>query len=227
MDKNEYAKQVFGLKPGDYVSPAMAAQIERELEYYRKKKVDALVKREFEPEAAQSSDRPVDVGYITNAPRVTFTTNESGNVITNTNSGPIVHQVEKFADGTFRIIPQSVQNFRGGSAEMVAPGTSRTITNETTGAPEMNYSSEYSDTGGGASTIGPYNAGAGAPAQVIPTAATTVNTTTAPVVAPPPSQAAMPQANQSVRVVAPDGRTGIIPATQVDQALKQGFRLAP
>lgn len=205
----------------------MASQIARELEYYRKKKVEALVKREFEPESAKSSERPVDIGYITNAPRVTVTTNESGNAITNTNSGPIVHQVEKFADGTFRIIPQSVQNFRGGSAEMVAPGTSRTITNETTGAPEMNYSSEYSDTGGGASTIGVYNAGAGSPAQVVPPAATTVNTTAAPVVAPPPSQAAMPQANQSVRVVAPDGRTGIIPAAQVDQALKQGFRLAP
>lgn len=168
----------------------MASQIARELEYYRKKKVEALVKREFEPESAKSSERPVDVGYITNAPRVTVTTNESGNVITNTNSGPIVHQVEKFADGTFKIIPPSVQNFRGGSAEVVAPGATRYLTNEQTGATEQNYSSEYSEGGGGAATIGAYNAGAGAPAQVVPPAATTINTTTAPNVAPPPQQAA-------------------------------------
>jgi len=50
MDKNEYAKIVYGLKKGDYVSPAIGAKIEQELEYYRKKKVDAMVKAEFNPE---------------------------------------------------------------------------------------------------------------------------------------------------------------------------------
>ena len=50
MDRNEYAKIVYGLKKGDYVSPAMGAKIEQELEYYRKKKVDAMVKAEFDPD---------------------------------------------------------------------------------------------------------------------------------------------------------------------------------
>ena len=50
MDPNEYAKTVYGLKQGDKVSPAMAAQIQEELSYYRKKKVDAMVKAEFDPE---------------------------------------------------------------------------------------------------------------------------------------------------------------------------------
>jgi hypothetical protein len=50
MDPNEYAKTVYGLKPGDKVSPAMAAQIKEELSYYRKKKIDAMVKAEFDPE---------------------------------------------------------------------------------------------------------------------------------------------------------------------------------
>lgn len=144
----------------------------------------------MKPQKESAPERPVDVGYITNAPRVTMETNAAGNVITNTNSGPIVHQVEKFADGTFKIIPPSVQNFRGGSAEVVAPGATRYFTNEQTGATEQNYSSEYSEGGGGAATIGAYNAGAGAPAQVVPPAATTINTTTAPNVAPPPQQAA-------------------------------------
>lgn len=190
MDPNTYAKEVYGLKVGDPVSPAMAAQIKKELEYYRKKKTEALVKRQFEPETRSAPERPVDVGYITNAPRVTMETNAAGNVITNTNSGPIVHQVEKFADGTFKIIPPSVQNFRGGSAEVVAPGATRYLTNEQTGATEQNYSSEYSDGSGGAATIGPYSAGAGATSQAVPPAATTVNTTTAPTVAPPAQQAA-------------------------------------
>jgi hypothetical protein len=44
--------------------------------------------------------------------------------------------------------------------------------------------------------------------------------------APTPSQQT-PQQAQFVRVVSPDGKTGIIPAGKVDQALKQGFQLAP
>jgi hypothetical protein len=176
MDPNTYAKEVFGLKVGDPVSPAMAAQIKTELEYYRKKKAEALVKRQFEPAAQSTPDRPVGIGYITNAPRVTMETNAAGNVITNTNSGPIVHQVEKFSDGTFRIIPQSVQSFRGGSAEMVAPGTSRSITNEMTGEPEMNYSSDPS--GGGAPMPG--IGGAGMAVTNAPTAAPAQTPTPSP-----------------------------------------------
>lgn len=188
MDRNEYAKRVFGYQVGQRVSDADAIQIEKELEYYRKEKARALIKQEFEPATQSTPDRPVGVGYITNAPRVTMETNAAGNVITNTNSGPIVHQIEKFSDGTFRIIPQSVQNFRAGSAEMVAPGTSRTITNETTGAPELNYSSEY-DAGGGAPP--PSIGGAGMAVTNAPTAA--------PAQTPAPSPTP-PQLREGMRV---------------------------
>lgn len=51
--------------------------------------------------------------------------------------------------------------------------------------------------------------------------------TPAPQAAPAPSPAPMPQTNQMVRVISPDGKRGSIPAAQVDQALQQGFRLAP
>lgn len=186
MDLRTFGRMFLGRQPGQAVSKEEFEADKKAYEYYVKQAIDNTMANEAGP----STERPVDVGYITNAPRVTMETNAAGNVITNTNSGPIVHQVEKYADGTFKLIPAQVQNFRAGSAEMVAPGTSRTITNETTGAPEMNYSSEYSEGGAGAATIGAYNAGAGAPAQVIPPTATTVNTTAAPVVAPPPQQAA-------------------------------------
>ena len=55
----------------------------------------------------------------------------------------------------------------------------------------------------------------------------TPSPTPAPQAAPAPSQAPMPQTNQMVRVISPDGKRGSIPASQVDQALQQGFRLAP
>ena len=51
--------------------------------------------------------------------------------------------------------------------------------------------------------------------------------TPAPQAAPTPSEAPMQQTNQMVRVISPDGKRGSIPASQVDQALQQGFRLAP
>jgi hypothetical protein len=170
MDKNEYAKQVYGLKVGDPVSPAMGAQIEKELEYYRKKKVDALVKQQFEPAAQSTPDRPVGIGYITNAPRVTMETDAAGNVITNTNSGPIVHQVEKFSDGTFKIIPAShvytaLPDGRG--RDWLHLRTSGPITNEITGEPEMNYSSDPSTGGMPQPGIG----GAGMAVTNAPTAA--------------------------------------------------------
>jgi hypothetical protein len=223
LDLRTFGHMFLGRQPGQAVSKEEFEADKKAYEYYVKQAIDKTMTNQAGP----SDERPVDVGYITNAPRVTMETNAAGNVITNTNSGPIVHQVERFADGTFKIIPPSVQNFRGGSAEVVAPGTTRYLTNEQTRATEQNYSSEYSEGGAGAATIGAYSAGAGAPAQVVPPAATTVNTTTAPSVAPPPSQSSMPQANQPVRVISPDGKSGIIPATQLDQALRQGFRLAP
>jgi len=56
--------------------------------------------------------------------------------------------------------------------------------------------------------------------------------TPAPTPAPAPSASPSaaqqaPQQAQFVRVVSPGGKTGIIPSNQADQALKQGFQLAP
>jgi hypothetical protein len=64
----------------------------------------------------------------------------------------------------------------------------------------------------------------GQPAAPTQTPAPTPMPSAAP--APAPDQQA-PQQAQFVRVVSPDGKTGIIPSNQVDQALKQGFQLAP
>jgi hypothetical protein len=52
--------------------------------------------------------------------------------------------------------------------------------------------------------------------------------TQTPSPSPAPTPAAQsPQQAQFVRVVSPDGKTGIVPSSQVDQAIKQGFQLAP
>ena len=64
----------------------------------------------------------------------------------------------------------------------------------------------------------------GQPAAPTQTPAPTPMPSAAP--APAPDQQA-PQQAQFVRVVSPDGKTGIIPSNQVDQAIKQGFQLAP
>ena len=82
MDKHEYAKIVYGLKKGDYVSPAMGAQIEKELEYYRKKKVDAMVKAEFDPEILNTQQGMYARYDGTNAVAIApMTTNAQGQVV--------------------------------------------------------------------------------------------------------------------------------------------------
>jgi hypothetical protein len=69
------------------------------------------------------------------------------------------------------------------------------------------------DLGEDAAPLGTYTPGQATPQQ-----------TPAPSPAPSPQA---PQQAQFVRVVSPDGKTGIIPSNQVDQAVKQGFQLAP
>jgi hypothetical protein len=82
MDKHEYAKIVYGLKKGDYVSPAMGAQIEKELEYYRKRKVDAMVKAEFDPEILNTQQGMYARYDGTNAVAIApMTTNAQGQVV--------------------------------------------------------------------------------------------------------------------------------------------------
>jgi len=75
------------------------------------------------------------------------------------------------------------------------------------------------DLGEDAAPLGTYTPGQAAPQQ-------TPAPSPAPSAAPAPSPQA-PQQARFVRVVSPDGKTGIIPSNQVDQAVKQGFQLAP
>ena len=82
MDPNTYAKEVYGLKPGDPVTPAMAAQIKAELEYYRKKKVDAMVKAEFNPEILNTQQGLYARYNGTNAVAIApMTTNAQGQAV--------------------------------------------------------------------------------------------------------------------------------------------------
>jgi hypothetical protein len=121
MDKNEYAKQVYGLKVGDPVSPAMGAQIEKELEYYRKKKVDALVRQQFEPAA-----QPVQ------PPQFMSLTNSEGRVI----------DVLVKPDGTPQVVEPKVQNTQQGIMTMVNPTNAVPMVNPQTGQPLMGYAAD-------------------------------------------------------------------------------------
>jgi hypothetical protein len=121
MDKNEYAKQVYGLKVGDPVSPAMGAQIEKELEYYRKKKVDALVRQQFEPAA-----QPVQ------PPQFMSLTNSEGRVI----------DVLVKPDGTPQVVEPKVQNTQQGIVTMVNPTNAVPVVNPNTQQPYMGYAAD-------------------------------------------------------------------------------------
>lgn len=82
MDPNTYAKEVYGLKVGDTVTPAMARQIKAELEYYRKKKVDAMVKAEFDPDILNTQQGLYARYNGTNAVAIApVTTNAQGQVV--------------------------------------------------------------------------------------------------------------------------------------------------
>lgn len=119
-------------------------------------------------------------------------------------------------DGEPMVVEPKTLNTQQGMFTMANPTNAAPIIDPRTGQQVMGYAADPM-MGDAPQTIGPY----GATPQKTPTPSPVPQT------APAPTPAAMPQANQSVRVVAPDGRTGIIPAAQVDQALKQGFRLAP
>jgi hypothetical protein len=82
MDKNDYAKMVLGLKPGQFVSPEQEQQIEEELSYYRKKKIDAMVKAEFDPEILNTQQGMYARYGGTNAVAIApVTTNAQGQVV--------------------------------------------------------------------------------------------------------------------------------------------------
>lgn len=119
-------------------------------------------------------------------------------------------------DGEPIVVEPKTLNTQQGMFTMTSPTNAARIVDAESLSGLSGYAAEQSP-GEAPQTIGAYSA------QTQQTPAPTPM----PQAAPPPASAPMPQANQSVRVIAPDGRTGIIPAAQVDQALQQGFRLAP
>lgn len=134
-----------------------------------------------------------------------------------TNSEGRVTDYAVVPDGVkLQVLEPKTLNTQQGMFTQVNPTNVAPIVDPRTGQQVMGYAADPV-TGDVPQTIGAYGA---TPQQ-------TPSPSPVPQTAQAPTPAAMPQANQSVRVVAPDGRTGIIPAAQVDQALKQGFRLAP
>lgn len=121
MDPNTYAKEVFGLKPGDPVTPAMAAQINKELEYYRKKTVDAMVAKRFETPKVLQTTKGLYAQYDgTNAVAIApVTTNAKGEIMRGeTLRG---YAADEYADGVAPV-PTIMNNAFG-------------VTNATTNAP--------------------------------------------------------------------------------------------
>lgn len=133
--------------------------------------------------------------------------------------GRVIDGVMK-PDGSFEVIEPQTLNTQQGMFTMRNPTNAAPIIDPRTGQQVMGYAAEplTSDT---PQTIGAY----GAQPQQTPTPTQSPAPQAAPTPSPTPAPAA--QANQMVRVIAPDGRQGSIPAAQVDQALQQGFRLAP
>ena len=123
-------------------------------------------------------------------------------------------------DGKFREIPVDKLTTPKGTFSMQSP-TNAVPVILPDGSIAQNYTSQTL-LGEDEAALGTYSPGqTAAPAQ---TPAPTPMPSAAP--SPTPNQQA-PQQAQFVRVVSPDGKTGIIPAGKVDQALKQGFQLAP
>lgn len=130
-------------------------------------------------------------------------------------SGRVIDVLIK-PNGEPMVVEPKTQNTQQGIMTMVNPTNAVPVVNRQTGQPIMGYAADPM-MGDVPQTIGTYGTN---PQQTPPPSPV-------PQAESVPTPAAMPQANQSVRVIAPDGRAGIIPATQVDQAMKQGFRLAP
>lgn len=123
-------------------------------------------------------------------------------------------------DGEPIVVNPQLLNTQQGMFTMRNPTNAAPIIDPRTGQQVTGYAADplTSDT---PQTIGAY----GAQPQQTPTPTQSPAPQAAPTPSPTPAPAA--QANQMVRVIAPDGRQGSIPAAQVDQALQQGFRLEP
>ena len=159
-------------------------------------------------------------------------------LVTNSDDPTLVYEADFYRDGTYQIREPRVQNFRDGSAEVIAPGKTRYLTNIETMKREQNYQSSPMGAffGGqmGNTPISQYSAqqppatAAPQPAAPAPQQAaqqpvapnTSVNQVAPPTVAPPPQASVQGM----VRVMAPNGQTGTIPADQLEQALREGYR---
>ena len=124
-------------------------------------------------------------------------------------------------DGEPMVVEPKTLNTQQGMFTMANPTNAAPIIDPRTGQQVKGYAAGL-DLGEDAAPLGTY--APGQPAAPTQTPAPTPMPSAAP--APTPDQQA-PQRAQFVRVVSPDGKTGIIPSNQVDQALKQGFQLAP
>jgi hypothetical protein len=124
-------------------------------------------------------------------------------------------------NGEPMVIEPRTLNTQQGMFTMANPTNAAPIIDPRTGQQVKGYAAGL-DLGEDDAPLGTY--APGQPAAPTQTPAPTPMPSAAP--APAPDQQA-PQQAQFVRVVSPDGKTGIIPSNQVDQALKQGFQLAP
>lgn len=121
-------------------------------------------------------------------------------------------------NGEPMVIEPKTLNTQQGMFTMANATNAAPIIDPRTGQQVKGYAAGI-DLGEDAAPLGTYTLGQAAPQQ-------TPAPSPAPSAAPAPSPQA-PQQAQFVRVVSPDGKTGIIPSNQVDQAVKQGFQLAP
>jgi hypothetical protein len=121
-------------------------------------------------------------------------------------------------NGEPMVIEPKTLNTQQGMFTMANATNAAPIIDPRTGQQVKGYAAGI-DLGEDAAPLGAYTPGQAAPQQ-------TPAPSPAPSAAPAPSPQA-PQQAQFVRVVSPDGKTGIIPSNQVDQAVKQGFQLAP
>jgi hypothetical protein len=143
--------------------------------------------------------------------------NSAPQIISITNDGRVRDVLVK-PDGEPVVLPPQTLNTQQGMFTLVNPTNVAPIIDPRTGQQVKGYAAGI-DLGEDAAPLGTYTPGQAAPQQ-------TPAPSPAPSAAPAPSPQA-PQQAQFVRVVSPDGKTGIIPSNQVDQAIKQGFQLAP
>jgi hypothetical protein len=143
--------------------------------------------------------------------------NSAPQIISITNDGRVRDVLVK-PDGEPVVLPPQTLNTQQGMFTLVNPTNVAPIIDPRTGQQVKGYAAGI-DLGEDAAPLGTYTPGQATPQQ-------TPAPSPAPSAAPAPSPQA-PQQAQFVRVISPDGKTGIIPAGQVDQAIKQGFQLAP